>query len=162
MIIMDALPVGFAMPRDFAAPMEARRKKNPGFARIGKLKPNATYSEQGKGMPRDWWSGPPGPRGTPPSRCRHNGVSISRGANRPTGASAADGGVRPNIYPGARQTGKVSGIGLKPTPLRDLSGKRTNNKVAGRSGERGGMFRQFRPEFDSAGTYGRGSVWLGA
>ena len=37
-------------------------------------------------------------------------------ANRPTGASAADGGVRPTIYAEARQTGKVSGIGLKPTP----------------------------------------------
>jgi hypothetical protein len=62
------------------------------------------------GMRRHWWGGPTGLRGTPPSRCRHNGVSILQGANRPTGASAADGGVRPTIYPGARQTGKVRGM----------------------------------------------------
>jgi hypothetical protein len=46
-------------------------------------------------MPRHWWGGPPGPRGTPPSRCRHNGVSILQGESRPTGASAAVQGDRP-------------------------------------------------------------------
>src|ERR1017187_1378233 len=43
---------------------------------------------------------PPGPRGTPPSRCWHNGVSILHGVNRPTRASAADLGVRPTIAVG--------------------------------------------------------------
>src|ERR1035438_5717177 len=42
-----------------------------------------------------WWGGPPGPRGTPSSRSRHNDIGIMRGASRPTGASAADQGVRP-------------------------------------------------------------------
>ncbi len=42
-----------------------------------------------------WWGGPPGPRGTPSSRCRGNDISILQGASRPTGASAADRGVRP-------------------------------------------------------------------
>src|ERR1019366_187220 len=42
-----------------------------------------------------WWGGPLGPRGTPSSRSRNAGVSILHGASRPTGASAADPGVRP-------------------------------------------------------------------
>src|ERR1035441_8254768 len=45
--------------------------------------------------PWRWWGGPPGPRGTPPSRCRNYDISIMQGARRPTGASAADQGVRP-------------------------------------------------------------------
>jgi hypothetical protein len=39
-----------------------------------------------------WWGGPPGPRGTPSSRWRHNDVSILQGTSRPTRASAADRG----------------------------------------------------------------------
>src|ERR1022692_3077807 len=31
-----------------------------------------------------WWGGPPGPRGTPSSRCRDNDISISQGTSRPT------------------------------------------------------------------------------
>jgi hypothetical protein len=50
----------------------------------GRLKPNAT-----------WWGGTPGPRGTPPSRRRNDDIDILQGAGRPTGASAADQGVRP-------------------------------------------------------------------
>ena len=49
---------------------------------------------------RDWWGGRPGPRGTPSSRCRANDISIMQSANRPTGASAADQGVRPTIPAG--------------------------------------------------------------
>src|ERR1022692_2638126 len=46
-----------------------------------------------------WWGGPPG-RGalwarTPSSRCRNNDIGTLQGASRPTGASAADQGVRP-------------------------------------------------------------------
>src|ERR1035438_9633628 len=44
-----------------------------------------------------WWGGPPGPRGTPASRCRNNEIGILQGASRPTGASAADRGVRPTV-----------------------------------------------------------------
>src|ERR1035441_3093080 len=43
------------------------------------------------------WGGPPGPRGTPPSRIRNKGISTLQGARTPTGASAADRGVRPTI-----------------------------------------------------------------
>ena len=39
----------------------------------------------------------PGPRGTPSSRRRANDISIMQSASRPTGASAADQGVRPTI-----------------------------------------------------------------
>src|ERR1019366_7198661 len=45
------------------------------------------------------WGGPPGPRGTPASRSRDNDTSVTPGARRPTGASAADRGVRPTISP---------------------------------------------------------------
>src|ERR1035438_4049905 len=45
--------------------------------------------------PPAWWGGPPGPRGTPSSRCRNNDIGILWDASRPTGASAADRGVRP-------------------------------------------------------------------
>src|SRR5205807_5796280 len=38
-----------------------------------------------------WWGGPPGPRGTPGSRCSDSVLC----PNRPTRASAADQGVRP-------------------------------------------------------------------
>ncbi len=61
--------------------------------------PNATYFAQGMVMPRQWWGGPPGPRGTSPSRGRNNDMGILQGAGRPTGASAADQGVRPTINP---------------------------------------------------------------
>jgi hypothetical protein len=44
-----------------------------------------------------WWGEPPGPRGTPSSRCRANDISTMQSASRPTGASAADQGVRPTI-----------------------------------------------------------------
>src|ERR1017187_7257532 len=44
---------------------------------------------------QDWWGGPPGPRGTPSSRCRANDISTMQSASGPTGASAADQGVRP-------------------------------------------------------------------
>ncbi len=55
------------------------------------------------GMPLHWWGGPPGPRGTPPSRCRHTGVSSMQGSNRPTRASAADHWARvPTIMAQAR------------------------------------------------------------
>jgi len=49
-------------------------------------------------MPRYLWGGPPGPRGTPSSRSQSNGAGILQGAGRPTGASAADPGVRPTSY----------------------------------------------------------------
>ncbi len=38
--------------------------------------------------------GPGGPCGTPSSRSRNNDIRILQGASRPTGASAADQGVR--------------------------------------------------------------------
>ena len=50
---------------------------------------------------------------------------LARGANRPTGASAADGGVRPTIYADATQTSKVSGIArswLRPVVVRAALG----------------------------------------
>src|ERR1039457_5594136 len=53
---------------------------------------------------KSWWGGPPGPHGTPSSRNRYNDISILQGASRPTGASAADPGVRPTI-----NTGVVTG-----------------------------------------------------
>src|ERR1035441_1785591 len=48
-----------------------------------------------------WWGGPPG-RGalwarTASSRGWHSGAGVPQGASRPTGASAADQGVRPTI-----------------------------------------------------------------
>ncbi len=52
--------------------------------------PNATQFVKGMGMPRHRWGGPPGPRGTPPSRCRNDDIGISQGADRPAGASAAE------------------------------------------------------------------------
>jgi hypothetical protein len=57
-----------------------------------------------------WWGGPPGPRGTPPSRGRLDDSDILHGAGRPTGASAADQGVRPT-NPGAVGLGEPSGTG---------------------------------------------------
>ena len=54
------------------------------------------------GMLRKLWGGPPGPRGTPSSRSRNNGISSLQGASRPTGASAAVQGDRPTIYAGAQ------------------------------------------------------------
>src|ERR1017187_8444237 len=56
------------------------------------------------------WGGPPGPRGTPSSRSRNNGVSIVQGASRPTGASAADQGVRPTIYTGTHHGERAIGV----------------------------------------------------
>src|ERR1039458_8519597 len=44
---------------------------------------------------RRWWDGPPGPRGTPSSRIPNNDISTLQCVSRPTGASAADQGVRP-------------------------------------------------------------------
>ena len=58
----------------------------------------AEASGLGEMRPQEWWGGPPGPRGSPWTRCRHNGVSIRKGASRPTGASAADQGVRPTNF----------------------------------------------------------------
>src|ERR1035438_2498911 len=39
-------------------------------------------------MLRKLWGRPPGLRGTPPSRSRHNGIGILPGASRPTGTPA--------------------------------------------------------------------------
>src|ERR1035438_1044643 len=47
---------------------------------------------------REWWGGPPGPRGTPSSPRRNDGIGILQSASRPTGASAADRGVRPTTH----------------------------------------------------------------
>src|ERR1035438_8759394 len=57
--------------------------------------PNAAYFLPKLKTRRKWWGGPPGPRGTPSSRCRNNDISTLQGVSRPTGASAADQGVRP-------------------------------------------------------------------
>src|ERR1017187_10199359 len=46
------------------------------------------------------WGGPPRPRGTPSSLIRNNDIGIPPGASRPTGASAADHGVRPTSRAG--------------------------------------------------------------
>src|ERR1019366_5406212 len=66
------------------------------------------------------WGGPPG-RGalwarTPSSRGWNNWVSIMQSARRPTGASAADRGVRPTINADCAIPGKTSGIGLPTCP----------------------------------------------
>src|ERR1035438_10236432 len=45
----------------------------------------------------DGGAGPRGPGGTPAPRCRPNDICPVHGASRPTGASAADQGVRPTI-----------------------------------------------------------------
>jgi hypothetical protein len=76
------------------------------------LQPDATYFLAGPGLriPRKWWGGPPGPRGTPPSR------DILQGAGRPTRASAADQGVRPTNPSATASLGKLGGIGLKLAP----------------------------------------------
>jgi hypothetical protein len=50
-------------------------------------------------------AGPPGP-----ALCQ--GHQSHPATNRPTGASAADQGVRPTIYADVRLLGKLSGIGL--------------------------------------------------
>src|ERR1035438_10072729 len=50
-----------------------------------------------KNHPREWWGGPPGPRGTPSSRSRHNDISILRGASRPTGRRPRTRGSAPPI-----------------------------------------------------------------
>src|ERR1039458_10331454 len=44
---------------------------------------------------RRWWGGPPGPRGTPSSHIPNSDISTLQCVSRPTGASAADQGVRP-------------------------------------------------------------------
>src|ERR1035437_4689448 len=54
-------------------------------------------------------AGPPGPSLRSQNRLLAAGVWPARGP-------VADRGVRPTIYARARQTGKVSGIGLKPAP----------------------------------------------
>jgi hypothetical protein len=64
----------------------------------------------------NWWGGPPGPRGTPPSRCPNSEIDILQGAGRPTGASAADQGVRPTNPGATGGLGKSGGIGLKLAP----------------------------------------------
>src|ERR1019366_5362336 len=72
-----------------------------------RLKPRLAFSKTGRrgtddalgDWGRGWWGGPPVPRGTPSSRCRNNDISILQDAGRPTGASAADQGVRPTIAP---------------------------------------------------------------
>jgi hypothetical protein len=64
----------------------------------------------------NWWGGPPGPRGTPSSRCRANDTSIMQGAGRPTGASAADQGVRPTDPSSTADLGRPGGSGLKSAP----------------------------------------------
>src|ERR1039458_2982515 len=67
-------------------------------------------------MLRKLWGRPPGLRGTPASRSRNNDISIVQGANRPTGASAADQGVRPTIRAEWPPGSKVSDIELKHAP----------------------------------------------
>jgi hypothetical protein len=59
----------------------------------------------------DWWGGPPGPHGTPSSRCPNNDIDILQGAGRPTGASAADQGVRPTISGATTGLGESGGTG---------------------------------------------------
>src|ERR1035438_3306011 len=54
------------------------------------------------------WHWTSGPRGTPSSRSRNNGVGILQGASRPTGASAADPGVRPTIGRALSLPGELS------------------------------------------------------
>src|ERR1019366_5802350 len=66
------------------------------------------------------WGGPPG-RGalwarTPSSRGWNNWVSIMQSARRPTGASAANRGVRPTINADCAIPGKTSGFGLPTCP----------------------------------------------
>ena len=70
------------------------------FTRSGPAgwQPNATRFFDYRVCRETGGADPPGPRGTPSSRSRNNGVSIWQGASRPTGASAADRGVRPTIY----------------------------------------------------------------
>jgi hypothetical protein len=58
---------------------------------------------------------PPGPREKPSSR-PNNDMGILQGASRPTGASAADQGVRPTNPSATAGLGKPSGIGLKLAP----------------------------------------------
>ena len=59
---------------------------------------------------------PPGPRGTPASRRRHNDISILHGTKRPTGASAAVQGDRPTSGAVCSLLGKVCGIGHSCLP----------------------------------------------
>ena len=47
-----------------------------------------------------WWGGPPGPRGSPWTRCSE----LYQSHSRPTRASAADQGVRPGVRPTLRSS----------------------------------------------------------
>jgi hypothetical protein len=74
--------------------------------------PNAALFLPELEIRRKWWGGPPGPRGTPPSRCRNNDISTLQGVSGPTGASAADPVVRPTKQVRLSVAGKVCGITL--------------------------------------------------
>ena len=67
-------------------------------------------------IPRNSWGGPPGPRGTPSSRIRNDDTSLLQGMSRPTGASAADQGVRPTICADVRQGENYVALAHQPAP----------------------------------------------
>ena len=79
-----------------------------GYAVAQALLPNAAYFLPELRTRRKWWGGPPGPRGTPASRRRHNDIGILHGTMWPTGASAAVQGDRPTSGAVCSLLGKVT------------------------------------------------------
>jgi hypothetical protein len=102
------------------------------------------------GIPRKWWGGPPGPRAralVPLSEQQHQHLA---GSSRPTGASAADQGVRPTIYAECAVLGKLCGIRRKRLP--HFVGR---NRLALRQSavaviSRGGSFRGRKAHYNRA------------
>src|ERR1019366_1348932 len=83
---------------------------------VGKLKHNATYFAQSRECCGSCGADPLVCAGRPRPAARNSDISIVQRANRPTGASAADQGVRPTIRAEWPPGSKVSDIELKHAP----------------------------------------------
>jgi hypothetical protein len=78
------------------------------------------------------WGGPPGPRGTPPSRIRNDDIGILQGTSRPARGPAADEGVRPTGCADVRQREKYAALRSESAlwrglPLWDETGGRNGS-----------------------------------
>jgi len=63
---------------------------------------------------------PPGPRGSPRTRCLFNRINFLAEGARPTRASAADQGGPPQITAPCPAVRKVSGMGFEPVLMDSL------------------------------------------
>jgi len=80
------------------------------FLDVRNSEANVTYFSR-HGTLDNSWGGPPGPRGTPPSRSWGHDISLMQNTKQ-ADASAAEQGVRPHSIRGMRWGTKVSGIEL--------------------------------------------------